>query len=102
MIMQCQHYSVPTLNSIIDSALLCQVGVKLADQDMEKEQARRMEELTEEEYQRRVAITHKMIDVQKQLLATHKPVQVRRWASGRWALEVEGGRGWTSDNAGVW
>lgn len=44
---------------------------------MDKEKARRTEELTEEEYKRRVAIAHKMIDVQKELLATHKPVQVR-------------------------
>ena len=50
--------------------------MKAVDKDMEKEKARRTEELTEEEYQRRVNIAHKMIDVQKQLLATHKPVQV--------------------------
>lgn len=49
---------------------------------MDKERSRRTDELSEEEYQRRVAIAHKMIDVQKQLLATHKPVQVRPDAVG--------------------
>lgn len=43
---------------------------------MDKEKSRRTEELTEKEYERRVAIAHKMLDVQKELLATHKPLKV--------------------------
>ena len=43
---------------------------------MDKEKTRRTEDLSEEEIQRRVAIAHKLIDVQKELLATRKPVEV--------------------------
>ncbi len=45
---------------------------------MEKEKSRRTEDLNDAEIERRVAIAHRMIDVQKELLATHKPVQVER------------------------
>ena len=60
------------------SSLSCdlQLGEKQADSEMEKERERRTEEMTEDEYKRRVAISLKLIDVQKELLSTHKPVKV--------------------------
>ena len=46
---------------------------------MEEEQARRVEELSKlsaEEIEQRVAVSSKLLDVQKELLGRHKPVKV--------------------------
>lgn len=64
------------LTSLVYVYLGLKVGNKAADSEMDKEKSRRTEELTEKEYERRVAIAHKMLDVQKELLATHKPLKV--------------------------
>ena len=48
---------------------------------MDEEKERRIVEtahLTDQELQRRVEIAHKMLDVQKELLATHPPVKVQK------------------------
>ena len=52
-------------------------GAKSADSAMEEERERRVvSNLDEKEIQRRVNIAHKMLDVQKELLATHQPTKV--------------------------
>ena len=48
----------------------------MADSMMDRERTRRTDKITEEELERRVGIAHMMINVQKELLATHKPVKV--------------------------
>ena len=56
---------------------LLQVGTKQADVAMETERQRRVDvALNEEEIKRRVAIANKLLDVQKELLATHQAVKV--------------------------
>ena len=63
---------------VVHEELVHAVGAKSADFAMEKERQRRLEEtLSEDEVKRRVNIAHKMIDVQKELLATHAPTKVR-------------------------
>lgn len=55
------------------------MGKKQAVAAEEKEKARRISEsdtLSEEDIKRRLDIAHKMLDVQKELLATHPPVKV--------------------------
>ncbi len=49
---------------------------KAANNLMEEEKRRRIADLGEEEIHRRVGIASKLIDVQKELLATHKEVKV--------------------------
>lgn len=64
---------------------------KQADVAMETERKRRVEEaLNEEEITRRVNIANRLLDVQKELLATQHQVKV----SGR-------GRVWVGGQAGV-
>ena len=56
-----------------------QVSKREADAATERERKRRIDEnISEEEVKRRVDIAHKMIDVQKELLATHLPTKVHR------------------------
>lgn len=43
---------------------------------MEDERKRRTEDIGDKEIQRRVAIANRLLDVQKELLATHKEVKV--------------------------
>lgn len=57
--------------------LVKKVGAKTADSAMEEERDRRVESnLDENEIKRRVTIANKMLDVQKELLATHQPIKV--------------------------
>jgi len=53
------------------------VNEKAADELMENEQRRRTEDIGEEEVKRRIYIANKLINVQKELLATHKEVKVQ-------------------------
>lgn len=54
------------------------MGIKQADVAMETEQKRRVEEaLDEKEITRRVNIANKLLDVQKELLATHQKVKAQ-------------------------
>ena len=57
-----------------------QVGKKQAVAAQEEERERRIKEskhLSEEELKRRLQIVHKLVDVQKELLATHPPTKVQ-------------------------
>ena len=59
-----------------------QMGKRKAAEEMDKERERRVDEtehISEEEAKRRMVIANKMIDVQKELLATHAPTKVSRW-----------------------
>ena len=56
-----------------------QMGKRKAAEEMDKERERRVDEtehISEEEAKRRMVIANKMIDVQKELLATHAPTKV--------------------------
>ena len=56
------------------------MGKRKAAEEMDKERERRVDEtehISEEEAKRRMIIANKMIDVQKELLATHAPTKVR-------------------------
>ena len=56
------------------------MGKKQAVAALEEERERRIEEskhLSEEEVKRRLQIVHKLVDVQKELLATHPPTKVQ-------------------------
>jgi len=56
-----------------------QVGKRKAAEAMDKERERRVDEtehISEEEAERRLVIARKMLDVQKELLATHAPTKV--------------------------
>jgi hypothetical protein len=62
---------------VMQEQLVKKISAKSADSAMEAERARRVEgSLSEDEIQRRVNIAHKMIDIQKELLASHQPVKV--------------------------
>ena len=62
---------------VMQEQLVKKISAKSADSAMEEERVRRVEgSLSEEEIQRRINIAHKMIDVQKELLASHQPVKV--------------------------
>lgn len=72
---------VPLVTSIVvkivATILLYKVGEKKADVAMDTERKRRVDEtLGDEEIKRRLAIANKLLDVQKELLATHKPIKV--------------------------
>ena len=59
-----------------------QMGKRKAAEEMDKERERRVDEtehISEEEAKRRMVIANKMIDVQKELLATHAPTKVSGW-----------------------
>ena len=62
---------------VMQEQLIKKIGAKNADSAMEEERERRVESnLDEQEIKRRVNIANKMIDVQKELLATHQPIKV--------------------------
>ena len=64
-----------------------QMGKRKAAEELDKERERRVDEtehISEEEAKRRMIIANKMIDVQKELLATHAPTKVRAGEGVRW------------------
>lgn len=64
-----------------------QMGKRKAAEELDKERERRVDEtehISEEEAKRRMIIANKMIDVQKELLATHAPTKVRVGEGVRW------------------
>ena len=67
---------------VMQEQLVKKLGAKTADSAMEEERERRVESsLDEGEIKRRVNIAHKMLDVQKELLATHQPTKVQKRSS---------------------
>lgn len=63
---------------VMQEQLVKKIGAKSADSAMDEERDRRVESnLSEDEIKRRINIAHKMLDVQKELLATHQPVKVQ-------------------------
>lgn len=73
---------------VVQEQLVKKISAKSADSAMEEERTRRVEgSLSETEIQRRVNIAHKMIDVQKELLATHQPVKAIHGVTSQSVLE---------------
>ena len=73
----CQSFAHDQLLCCCLCLCLCmQVSEKTANSLMENEQMRRTIDIGEEEIKRRIHIAKKLIDVQKELLATHKEVKV--------------------------
>lgn len=69
---------------VMQEQLIKKIGAKSADSAMEEERERRVESnLDEQEIKRRVNIANKMIDVQKELLATHQPIKVTVYTTKR-------------------
>lgn len=74
----------------VHEQLVHQVGKRSALQAMDSERKRRIDEtehLTEEELQRRVNISKRMVDVQKELLSTHKPTKASSTSHSQEVLE---------------
>lgn len=73
---------------VMQEQLVKKLGAKSADSAMEEERDRRVESnLDEDEIKRRVNIANKMIDVQKELLATHHPVKAIHGPMSQTVLE---------------